>query len=90
MAFSIINAVINLWSFGIMHNYAIRNNSEFAETVRKNRESEEGALSLDNKKKLLKIANKLRPEDIPDWLVYLNIITVFLAVIFFIVYWFVK
>ena len=90
MIFSIVNAVINFWSFGIMHNFAMKQNSQWAERVQKNRELEEGPLSFEDEVKLNKIANTLRPEDVPDWLVYVNILTTIIAIILSAIYWFGK
>lgn len=90
MIFSIVNAAINFWSFGVMHNYAVKQNSLWAERVRKNRELEEGPLSLEEDIKLQRIGNTLRPEDVPDWLVYVNVITTIMGLILFIAYWLIK
>jgi hypothetical protein len=90
MIFSIVNAAINFWSFGVMHNYAMKQNNLWAERVRKNRELEEWPLRLEEEIELRKIGNTLRPEDVPDWLAYINVITTILGVILFITYWFLK
>lgn len=90
MISSIVNAVLNLWSFGVMHNYAMKQSSQWAERVRKNRELEEGPLGLEEEIQLKKIANALRPEDVPDWLAYVNVITTIMGFILFIAYWFIK
>jgi 4-amino-4-deoxy-L-arabinose transferase-like glycosyltransferase len=71
MIFSIVNAAIYFWSFGVMHNYAMKQNSLWAEQVQKNKELEEGPLGIEEKIKLQRIGNKLRPEDVPEWLAYL-------------------
>jgi len=90
MVLSILNAAINFWSFGVMHNYAIKRNNVWAEQVRKNRELEEGPLGLEEEIILHKIASTKRPEDVPDWLVYVNAITTVIGIILFVVYWFIK
>jgi hypothetical protein len=82
MIFAIAHAVLNFWSFGVMHNYAMKQNSQWAESVRKNRESEEGPLDIEEEIQLKKIANTLRPEDAPDWLAYISIVTTILGFIF--------
>jgi len=90
MIFSIVNTAINFWSFGVMHNYAMKQNSLWSERVRKNRELEEGPLSLEEEIKLRRIGNTLRPEDVPDLLVYINVITTIMGLILFIAYWLIK
>lgn len=90
MMFSIVNSVVNFWSFGVMHNYAMRRNSTWAKNVRKNGKIEEGRLSPDDEAILNKIGNTLRPEDAPDWLALVSIITTIVGIILFILYWFIK
>jgi hypothetical protein len=90
MIFSIVNAAINLWSFGVMHNYAMQQSIFRAEQIRKNRELEEEPLSLEDEVRLHKIENILTPDDAPDWLAWVCLITNILGLILFIAYWLIK
>lgn len=74
MMFSIINTVANFWTFGVMHNFAMKQHSSWTEQVQKNRELE-GKLDKETKRHLRKIAETLCPEDVPDWLAIMNIVT---------------
>jgi len=89
MVISIVNSIVNFWFLGVSHNYAMRRNSLWAEQVRKAREIE-GRLGTEEDLRLHKIGNMLRAEDIPDWLIWISIVTTMLGLILFIVYWFIK
>ena len=89
MVISIINSVVNFWSLGVMYNYAMRRNSMWVEQFRKARDLE-GRLSPEEEVELRKIGNMLRPDDVPDWLARISIITTILGLILFILYWFIR
>lgn len=89
MTIAIVNAAINFWSFGIMYNYAVHRNSQWAETIRKNRELE-GQLSDEDEDRLNKIGSVMRPEDAPDWLTWINMLTSLVGLIFLVLCWFLR
>lgn len=86
---SSINAVIQFWSFGVMHNYAMNPVIGQANQLRKNLELE-GLLDKEVEEKLYTLTKNLEADAIPNWLAGINLTSFLIGVGLLILYIVVK
>ncbi len=69
-----INTVLNFWSFGVMHNYAIEVRREKVQRLRDNLKAE-GRLDDEAEERIYQYQRKipLNPQAIPNWLAKIDL-----------------
>ena len=72
------NAVLNFWSFGVMHNFATAAGAERIRQLRKNLEGEE--LTPERQLGLLSLRPEKNLEHVPNWLTIVNMASTIMAV----------
>ena len=73
------NAVLNFWSFGVMHNFATTASAQKIKQLRRNLQGEE--LSPERQRALLSLRPKMNLDHVPDWLTWLNLGSTVAAVV---------
>jgi len=87
MIISLVNGVVNFWSFGVMHNYALTASSEKIKRLRDNLELA-GNLDEEKMSRLNEMENKIDPRSVdavPDWLATTNMLTTLIGLFFLVV-----
>lgn len=78
---ALVNAVANLWSYGVMHNYAVESSAEKIKGLRRNL-ALEGKLGAEKERQIdkLKLAKDLAA--VPNWLSTVDMVTFIIGVVF--------
>ena len=78
---ALVNAVANLWSHGVMHNYAVESSAERIEGLRRNL-AHERKFDAEKERQVdkLKLAKNLAA--VPNWLSTVNMVTFIFGVVF--------
>jgi len=69
-----INAAANLWSYGVMHNYAVESSANKIKRLRENL-ALEGRLNAEKQMEIDKLKLKVNLKAVPSWLTYIDIVT---------------
>ncbi len=89
MVMSIINGIVSLWSFGVMHNYASYAMREKADLIENNLQLE-GRLDEESKERLERLKHRTDHRAIPTWIATINFLSFLLAVVLIVVFFFVR
>ena len=80
---TLVNAIANLWSFGVMHNYAVGGSAEKIKRLRDNM-TLEGRLDDEAQQRIDKIGLEKDLRAVPNWLSTINLITAIVGFCFLI------
>lgn len=80
VALAVINALVNFWSYGVMHNYAVSSSSQRIKRLRENLQNQED-FTPERQAALDRIPLELDPNAVPDWLAKVNLATTILGVL---------
>lgn len=81
---ALVNAIANLWSYGVMHNYAVGSSAQRIKNVRRNL-ALEGRLDADKQRNIDRLKLTGNPDVVPNWLSTINMIS-FIIGFAFVVY----
>jgi hypothetical protein len=77
----LVNAIANLWSFGVMHNYAVGSSADKIKQLHRNL-ALEGRLNAEKHEELDKLELTKNLQAVPGWLTTVNMITFLIGVSF--------
>jgi hypothetical protein len=75
----LVNAVANLWSYGVMHNYAVQSSAERIKRLRENL-TLEGRLDAEKKREIDRLKLNVNLQAVPGWLTNVNMITFLIGI----------
>ena len=78
---ALVNAIANLWSYGVMHNYAVESSAERIKGLRRNL-ALEGKFDVEKERQIdkLKLAKNLAA--VPNWLSTVNMVSFIIGLVF--------
>ena len=79
-ALTIVNAIVNFWSYGVMHNYAVRQSLRGIKRLRENL-AFDGTLDVEKERELDRLKLKSNPDAVPDWLAGINILSTLVGLV---------
>jgi hypothetical protein len=75
----LINAIANLWSYGVMHNYAVQSSAEKIKRLRENL-ALEGRLDAEKEREIDRLKLNMNLHAVPGWLTTVNMITLLIGI----------
>ena len=81
---ALINAITNLWSFGVMHNYAVKSSAQRIKRLRRNLAVDE-KLDAEKEREVDQLKLRVNLNAVPTWLSTVNMMS-FIAGVTFVVY----
>lgn len=77
----LLNVFVNFWSYGIMHNHAVRSSSDKIKRLQENL-ALEGRLDAEKQREIDRIPLTMDLQAVPNWLTNLNMVTTLIGLVF--------
>jgi len=74
VALAVVNALVNFWSYGVMHNYSVSTSSRRIKQLQEKLRAQ-GDLTPERQAQIDNIPMGLDPNAVPDWLAKVNLAT---------------
>jgi hypothetical protein len=76
---ALVNSIANIWSYGVMHNYAAQSPTGRIKLMRENLDLE-GRLDDDKERELAKLQPSMNLQAVPGWLTTVNMVTFLIGI----------
>ena len=78
---ALVNAIASLWSYGVMHNYAVESSARRIKGLRRNL-ALEGRLDAQKEREIDRVKLSVNLEAVPNWLSSVNMVTFIIGLVF--------
>ncbi len=78
---ALVNAIANLWSYGVMHNYAVESSAQRIKGLRRNL-AFEGKLDAEKEREIDRLKLTMNSNAVPNWLSSVNMVSFIIGLVF--------